>query len=42
MLEEAMLWDIKKKKKISAATQECLPRIEFTMQKEHKTFAFLS
>lgn len=34
MLEEAMLWDIKKKKKIRAATQQCLLRIEFYAMQE--------
>lgn len=33
MLEEAMLWDIKKNK-IRAATQQCLLRIEFYAMQE--------
>lgn len=32
MLEEAMLRDIKIRKKIRAATQQSVPRIEFTTQ----------
>lgn len=41
MLQEAMLWDIKIRKKIRAVVQQYVPRIEFTMKEAQMRLVFL-